>query len=432
MINTSLIKRRLLEQKEEAELILDQELVERKKQAEFQEALPAHLVKVIIGPRRSGKTVLSLQSQKNRQNNYYYVNFDDEILGSIEPENLNFLLELMLELFGQKKTLILDEIQNVEKWELFVNRLLRADYNIILTGSNSKLLSKELSSALTGRSLTIELLPFSFEEYLISKDISLSGQTTHEISQIRKHLNDYMEFGGFPEVLFQFAGKGYKNDFRKKYLKELFEATINRDVMHRHRIRYPRELAECANVITSNFSRRTSFKKLGREIGVSEHTLKKYAGYLEEAYLIISVKKFSPKPVEIEKSIRKYYSMDTGYIHAKGLSSSEDFGLLMENLVAIELKRRGYEFYYYLLKDRNEIDFVIRENRKITEVIQVTYDEGEIRSREMANGIETAKQLGAKKLTIVTWYRDEKEMKGDVSIRFVPLWKWLAHNWPVP
>jgi hypothetical protein len=187
-------------------------------------------------------------------------------------------------------------------------------------------------------------------------------------------------------------------------------------------------LVECANVITSNFSRRTSFKKLGREIGVSEHTLKKYAGYLEEAYLIISVKKFSPKPVEIEKSIRKYYSVDTGYIHAKGFSSSEDFGLLMENLVAIELKRRGYEFYYYLLKDRNEIDFVIRESRKITEVIQVTYDEDEIRSREMANGIETAKQLGAKKLTIVTWYRDEKEMRDDISIRLVPLWKWLVES----
>ena len=349
-------------------------------------------------------------------------------LGTGQLYAVNFLLELMLELFGRKTTLILDEIQNVEKWELFVNRLLRAGYNIILTGSNSKLLSKELSSALTGRSLTIELLPFGFEEYLISKGISFQGRTTHEISQMRRHLNDYMEFGGFPEVLFQPVGKGYEKDFRRKYLKELFDATISRDVMHRHRIRYPRELVECANVITSNFSRRTSFKKLGRDIGVSEHTLKKYAGYLEEAYLIISVKKFSPKPVEIEKSIRKYYSVDTGYIHAKGLSSSGDFGLLMENLVAIELKRRGYEFYYYLLKDRNEIDFLIRESRKITEVIQVTYDEDEIREREMANGIETAKQLGAKKLTIVTWYRDDKEMRDDISIRFVPLWKWLVES----
>ena len=245
MINTSLIKRRLLEQKEETELILGRELVDRKKQAELQEALPSSLVKVIIGPRRSGKTVLALQSQKKQGNNYYYVNFDDEILGSIGPENLNFLLELMLELFGRKKNLILDEIQNVEKWELFVNRLLRVGYNIILTGSNSKLLSKELSSALTGRSLTIELLPFGFEEYLISKGISFQGRTTHEISQMRRHLNDYMEFGGFPEVLFYSAGKGYEKDFRRKYLKELFDATISRDVMHRHRIRYPRELVEC-------------------------------------------------------------------------------------------------------------------------------------------------------------------------------------------
>lgn len=406
--------------------MLGQELVERRKQAELQAALSAPLVKVIIGPRRSGKTVLSLLLQRNREDDYYYVNFDDEVLSSVGPADLNEVLELMLELFGQKKYLIMDEIQNVDKWEFFVNRLLRADYNIILTGSNSRLLSKELSSALTGRSLTVELYPFSFEEYLISKKISFEARTTREISEMRGRLSDYMELGGFPEVLFQFTGEGYADALRRKYLKELFDATINRDVMHRHRMRYPRELIESANVITSNFSRRTSFKKLAREIGVSEHTLKKYAGYLEEAYLIISVKKFSPKPLDIEKSIRKYYSVDTGYIHAKGLSSSENLGLLMENLVAVELKRRGHEFYYYLLNDRNEIDFVIRENRRITEVIQVTYDEGELKEREVANGFETARQLGAKKLTIITWYREEEDQKEDISICLVPLWKWLT------
>jgi predicted AAA+ superfamily ATPase len=139
-------------------------------------------------------------------------------------------------------------------------------------------------------------------------------------------------------------------------------------------------------------------------------------------------KKFSSKPVEIEKSIRKYYSVDTGYINAKGLSSSENFGLLMENLVAVELKRRGCEFYYYLLKERYEIDFLVRENRKITEVIQVTYDEGEPREREITNGFEAARQFGAKKLTIVTWYLDKKEVREDISIRCVPLWKWLTEN----
>ena len=117
-------------------------------------------------------------------------------------------------------------------------------------------------------------------------------------------------------------------------------------------------MIECANVILSNFSRRTSFRKLSNELKISEHTLKRYTGYLEDAYLILNVKKFSFKPLEIEKSIRKYYAIDTGYIHVKGLSSSADFGLLMENLVAVELKRRGYEFYYYLLKERNEIDIL--------------------------------------------------------------------------
>jgi predicted AAA+ superfamily ATPase len=423
-MDKSLIKRRLIEQKEEAELILSQPLVTREKQNEFLETLDTPLVKVIIGPRRSGKTVLSLQSQAIQGKDYYYINFDDEILGSLEPENFNVLLELMAELFGKKRFLILDEIQNVEKWELFVNRLLRANYNIILTGSNSKLLSKELSSALTGRSLTIELLPFSFAEYLESRGLSTASETTRDIGQMRKNLDEYIADGGFPEILFKIKDKG----LRKKYLAELFSATLNRDVVHRHHIRYTRELVECANVIISNFARRSSFRKLSKEIGVSEHTLKKYIGYLEDAYLITSVKKYSFKPLEIEKSIRKYYAIDTGYIHAKGLLGTRDFGFLMENLVAVELKRRQCEFYYYLLKDRNEIDFVVRENRKITEVIQVTFDEDSIRDREVSNGFETAKVLKAKQLTVITWYTDSEEVKENIRVQCVPLWKWLLIN----
>ncbi|HLP47633.1 MAG TPA: ATP-binding protein [Candidatus Kapabacteria bacterium] len=318
----------------------------------------------------------------------------------------------------------MDEIQNIDKWELFVNRLHRANYNITLTGSNSKLLSKELSSTLTGRSLTLELLPFSFREYLGSKKLPLQAETTSQIGQMRNYLNEYIEIGGFPEVLLRLKDP----ELQKRYLKELFEATINRDVVHRHRIRYSQELVECANVVLSNFARRTSFRKLSKEIGINEHTLKKYTAYLEDAYLILSVKKFSAKPLEIEKSIRKYYAIDTGYIRVKGLSSSRDTGLLMENLAAVELKRRGCEFYYYLLKERNEIDFVIRENRQITEVIQVTYDKDGIRDREETMGFETARELGAEKLTVITWYHEDEETKSGIRVHYIPLWKWLLKN----
>ncbi len=421
MIDKTVLKRRLIEQKEEAEIILGQNLVEREMQQEFLKILDAPLVKVIMGPRRSGKTVLSLQTQEN---NYYYINFDDEILGGIKPEDFNQILELIIELFGQKKYLVLDEIQNIDKWELFVNRLHRANYNITLTGSNSKLLSKELSSTLTGRSLTLELMPFSFREFLDSKNLPLQAETTSQIGQMRNHLNEYIETGGFPEVLLRLKD----SELQKRYLKELFEATINRDVVHRHRLRYSQELLECANVVLSNFARRTSFRKLAKEIGISEHTLKKYTAYLEDAYLILSVKKFSAKPLDIEKSIRKYYAIDTGYISVKGLSSSRDTGLLMENLAAVELKRRGCEFYYYLLKERNEIDFVIRENREISEVIQVTYDKDGIRAREESMGFETARELGAKKLTLITWYHEDEETKAGIRVHYIPLWKWLLKN----
>ena len=414
-----MLKRRLVEQREETRVLLAKPLRDRELLAEFRKALSNRLIKVIIGPRRCGKTILSLMGLKGRE--FHYLNFDDEILGSLRGEQMNELLELLHEVDGRKEILILDEIQNIEGWELFVNRLQRGRYHLVVTGSNSKLLSRELSAHLTGRTQTLELLPFSFREYLGAEDSTLTAETIPEIGLMRKRLDAYAAQGGFPEVLMGLA----EPERKKKYLRELFEATVLRDAVQRYRIGRGKDLLDLARVIAGNFSRRTSFKKLSRSLGPSEITLKKYAGYLEDAYLILGVKRFSFKAAESERSIRKYYLIDSGFVQALGFSQSRDFGFLMENIVAVELKRRNMDFYYYLADGRNEVDFVIRENRKIARVIQVTFDEKPMALREVASGLKACQELRTDNLIVITWHEEDVQKKNGVTIRFIPLWKWL-------
>ncbi|MHA1733071.1 MAG: ATP-binding protein [Promethearchaeota archaeon] len=402
------------------EEILSPPLIDRDLASRCKEALDTSLVKVIIGPRRAGKTILSLQAVKDEE--YYYVNFDDEVLGNLRPEDLNGLLEILAEQLGSRRLLVLDEVQNVPGWELFVNRLSRGGYNVILTGSNSKLLSHELSTHLTGRTITLELLPFSFREYLWARGGMPEGIRVTEVTGlIRGLLHDYMTEGGFPEVVTRLPSEFLK----RRYLKELFEASLTRDVIQRHNIKYASELVGVANSIINNFSRRSSLRKLSRDTGVGVHTLKKYVEYISGAYMLFQAKKFSFKPREVESSIRKYYATDLGYIKAKGLTGARNLGFLMENLVAIELRRRGHELYYYLAGGRNEVDFVVTGASGVKKVIQVCYDEAGLPEREVKTGVMAARELRCRDLLVVTWIGEGEEVVDGVRVNHVPLWKWL-------
>jgi predicted AAA+ superfamily ATPase len=357
-----------------------------------------------------------------KKTNFYYVNFDDEVLSTVKRDDLGTLLELLNELFGKRSYLFLDEIQNIDSWELFVNRLQRLEYNILLSGSNSKLLSKELSSHLGGRTLTLEILPFSFKEFLSTKHITAMKETDEEIGRIKNQLQEYLQWGGYPEIIMEI----FDPDLRKKYLNELFDTIIFRDITQRFNIKYTAELVTLATIIMNQFSTRTSLTKVSRDLEISTHTIKKYISYLEEAYLIISSKKFSYKPREMESSYRKYYCVDIGLLNAKKTTLTKDFGKNLENIVAIELKRRNIDLYYYMVDNKFEVDFVIGDSTAITEVIQVVDDEQEIPRREIKTGILACKKLHCHTLTIITWNTEEKRYEGDITIHYIPLWKWLT------
>jgi len=376
-------------------------------------------VKVITGPRRCGKTYLALLGLKERT--YSYVNFDDEILARIPTDELHIINEVIIGEFGHPDVLVLDEIQNVDGWELYVNRLSRTGQNLVITGSNSRLLSTELATHLTGRTVTIPLLPFSFMEYLTSRGVTPDTLTDAGVGEVRAHLEEYLSTGGFPEVVLSIPD----DDLRKAYLGELFNAIIWRDIIQRVEVRYPRELAEMASTVSMNFSRRTSNRKLAKEWGISDHTVRNYLHALVESHLLLASRRYSHKPRESEGSIRKYYSIDTGLITHRFNQPGRDRGFILENCVAIELVRRGIELHYFLASGRYEVDFIVRNKGRPSEVIQVCWDPSGVPSREITSGVNACRELEITDLTIITWFHHDRKVEGGITITHIPLWKWL-------
>jgi len=386
------------------------------------------LIKVITGVRRCGKSFFTYLSLKNEK--FAYVNFDDERLLDYTPEDI---IKALIELYGDFKIVFFDEIQNLDKWELFINRLYREGFDLYITGSNAKLLSKELATHLTGRAISIDLFPFSFREFLKAKEFKI--ETDRDISKLKNLLMEYIEVGGFPEVVVE-------GEDPHIYLSQLFDQIITKDIILRYNIKHRKTLKDIAFYLLSNISSYITYNSIKRNFNLgSEHTAKNYLEYLEEAYLFIFLESFSYKAREIKKSAKKVYAIDTGLFNTLGLKFSENIGKLMENTVTIELLRRksyynpNLEIYYFKTKTNKEIDFLIKEGNKIKQLIQVTYansfDEIDPREyRSLLDGYELFKEHNPE-LIIITWdYEDERELswfgkKG--LIKFIPLWKWLLN-----
>jgi len=385
--------------------------------------MDSKLLKVVMGVRRSGKTVFSHQLLNNY--NYAFANFDDERLAFIEKNDLNYLLEVMQEAYGDFKYILLDEIQNVKGWELFVNRLQRLGKRVHITGSNANLLSQELATHLTGRYLQIEMLPFSFREYLIWNKILPRSDTTRTRGALKRELSNYIEKGGFPEVVTEPALNG-------RYHRTLYSSILSKDIIARHKIKYIRTFKELATNVISNYSSYITYNKLKNIHGMnSVHTTKNYVDYLSEAYIIYILEKYSPKPKEIMNSPKKVYGIDTGMIQSLALTSTDNQGRLMENVVMLELLKekcldQNIELYYWKDYQDKEVDFIIKNGKNIMELVQVTYasEKSDIHKREITSLEKASKLLKCKNKTIITWDYEDKEDE----VNFVPLWRWLVER----
>lgn len=377
------------------------------------------MIKVITGVRRCGKSVFSFLSLRDRD--YAYINFDDERIVGVEAKDLNTILHLLHETYGNFRFLLLDEIQNIEGWELFANRLLRQEYNVIITGSNSKLLSKELATHLTGRCMSFEIYPFSFREYIKYFKINIGElPTTREIGNLKHNLLNYINLGGFPE--------SYKVSNRKNYLKELYEMIISRDIVERYKVKFVRDLKEIAFYLISNFSSRISYNKIKNISNIkSVHTIKNYLSYMEDAYLIIQLFPFSRKVKYQFMQPKKIYAIDTGVVEALYPGSLKNIGKAMENIVVLDLLRRRKKIYFYQTPQQNEVDFLVKEGINIEQLIQVTYASGkdEIEKREIKSLVKASDELKCKNLLIITWDYEDEIDREKKKIKCIPLWKWL-------
>lgn len=386
--------------------------------------LDSPLIKVIVGPRRAGKSFFAVHLLKEKKVNFGYVNFDDERLAAVE--NYDDILGAIKVVYGDPQYLLLDEIQNLPKWELFTNRLHRQGFNVFLTGSNSNLLSSELATHLTGRYIPIQILPFSFEEYLSFS----AGEVTD--SEIKAKLSKYLVAGGYPEPLVRGMDP-------KEYLSILADSVVYKDIVKRYKIRAVQGIEDLAAYLFSNFACEFSFNQLSKVTGVkSSHTVQKYERYLEEAYLFFSLRRFSYKVKEQLASNRKIYGIDSGLVSAKAFQTSPDWGRLFESAVAGELLRRaadtGIKIYYYKNAQQEEVDFVIKEGTSVVQLIQVCYNlkNSETKKREMRALVKAGSELKCDELFVVN---DDMDKTEDVQwfdfrgkIKYVPLWKWLTNS----
>lgn len=419
-----MIKDIILEQKTSKDALLKETYIPRYQTTELEKILDNNLIKVILGPRRAGKSFFATHIFKPLE--AAYINFDDENL--LKVENYDEIIKNALEIYGQTKYLLLDEIQNIPQWELLVNRLHRNGYNLLITGSNSKLLSKEFATHLTGRHLPLELLPFRFKEFLTYKDFTENIKeimTTEKKAELLGHLDFFMKNGGFPELVIHELKP-------ETYLTPFIESLLFKDVIKRYKLRKADQIYHLETYLINNVSKEFTYERLAHKLGIASWaTVVKYMAYLEEAYLLVILSRYSHKTAERLKSPKKVYMIDNGLITSTAVQISKDNGRLMENLVFTELLKKGLrpnlELFYYKTRNDKEIDFVIKKGTAVSELIQVVYDisDSDVSDREIKALLEAKEELHAEKLTILTWDEKKHINKNGAVIEFIPLWEWL-------
>ena len=418
---SSIIKeqRQELEQIEKREKIIDRERLK-----EARSYLNHPNIVVITGIRRCGKSIFSYLMEKGSK--FAYINFDDERLADLKAEDLDKVLQAFYELYGEIEYIILDEPQNIKGWELFANRLRRTK-RVIITGSNSQLLSGELTTHLTGRYIDIKLLPFSFKEFLNFKNFELSkSYTTQEKAKILNYLQEYLVSGGFPEV--------YK--FGKPILLTIYETILNKDLILRYGINKIKEFKDLAKYLISNSAEEITYSKLSDSLGIKHvSTVSNWVSYLENAFLIFKLERFDFKLKQQFIAPKKVYCSDTGMVDLIGFKFSENAGKILENSVAIELQRKkqknfNLEVYYWKDAQQNEVDFVIKEKTKVTQIIQATYinKRQELKEKRIMPLLKASDALRCNNLLVITWDYEGEEIKEGKTIKFISLWKWLLEN----
>ena len=407
----------ILNQRKERDELMSRPYLIRRSNQDTDFLLNSSLIKLITGPRRVGKSTQALLMLRDK--NFAYLNFDNYSL--LEAWDANLVMRMLDDVYLGYEYILLDEVQNLNGWDLWVSELYRLGKNLVITGSNARMLSSEMATVLTGKYLQVEMLPFSLEEFFDWNKLDLHMLKPEDITNSFVLTDDYIRNGGYPEVV-------ASRQLTRSYLDTLFDSIIWKDVAKRHNVRNVTDLNNLAMYLVSNFCNPVSANDLTTKLGFSSvNTTKKYMDYLHEPYLFYYLSRYNNKLKLMKKASRKVYVVDNGFVASKAFSLSDNLGRLLENQVFIELVRRGYDvertMFYYRSRNDKEVDFVLRKGAHIERLVQVCYDMSNPKTekREVDSIVECAGELKCTNLVIVT-NNDKRTIEKDgYKIDVVPI-----------
>ena len=407
----------ILNQRKERDELVSRPYLMRRNNQNVDLLLNSHLIKLITGPRRVGKSTQALLMLRDK--NFAYLNFDNHSL--LDAWDADLVMRMLDEVYPGYEYILLDEVQNLDAWDLWVSELYRRGKNLVITGSNARMLSSEMATVLTGKYLQVEMLPFSLEEFFDWNKLDLHSVNAEQQTDAYVLMDDYLRNGGYPEVV-------ASRQLTRSYLDTLFDSIIWKDVAKRHNVRNVTDLNNLAIYLVSNFCNPISANELTTELGFSSvNTTKKYMDYLHEPFIFYYLSRYNNKLKQMKKAPRKVYVVDNGFVTSKAFSLSENLGRLLENQVFIELIRRGYDvektMFYYRSRNDKEVDFVLRKETQIERLVQVCYDMSSPKTekREVDSIIECAGELKCSNLVIVT-NNDKRTIEKDgYRIEVVPI-----------
>lgn len=377
-------------------------------------------MKLITGPRRAGKSVFSLLLLRGKR--FAYLNFDDDkLLKEFDEEHI---MQVLKEVYSDYDYLLLDEPQNLPNWDLWVSKLYRRGYNLVITGSNSNLLSSEMASLLTGRYLSIEILPFSLRETLEYRKSNFNPALPEDKADFMLQVENYFHYGGYPEII-------NNRDITESYLKTLFDSIIMKDIVRRYKVRKVEELYQFATYMISIFTSPFTYSSITEELGLSSKTtVQKFCTYLKNCYLFFYLPRYNHKLKLMQKAPQKVYIVDNGFLSSSAFQISENKGRLLENLVLLEFIRRKYEIgknlFYYRNQSDKEVDFVVRENNVVRQLVQVCWDMSnpKTQKREIGSLMACAKDFPNGELFVITWNEQKEITMNEKIIHVIPYYKW--------
>lgn len=377
-----------------------------------------HFITVITGIRRCGKSILMLQLTKYFDD-FYYVNFDDERFFDFTVSDFQTLM-IIFKKKVHSKNIFLDEIQNITGWERFVRRIYDEGYKVFITGSNSKLLSSELASHLTGRYIKIELFPFSFNEYLKFKKIDTTALGSDNKSRILASFDTYLTEGGFPEYMIYSDGQQLQN---------IYEDIIYKDLVTRFGIKNSKALKQLAHYYYTNFTKEVSYNSLKTILSInSVATIKDYTEYLEQSYMLFECYKFDYSLKKQYTYSKKVYTIDNGLRNRISFRFNTDSGQLLENLVYIHLRKQYKQVFFYKTTQNHEVDFCIQSDT--IKLYQVCYmlDDFKTRERETRSLVSAMDELNTNEATILTYNSFDEFIINDKTIQVIPVWYWMLRK----